>query len=143
MNIGINSNNSHTNSISQLSSGEISMLSIALSIIKEWDVFNSGKLDLNKINGCVIVDEVDSGFHLDYCYEIFPKLMKLFPNIQFIITTHSPFLLAGLKEVYKNDIDILYKNCYTLYSSINQGNNLILANCFPKSAIDFDVIIGK
>ena len=28
------------------------------------------------------------------------------------------------EKTKKNDIDILYKNCYTLYSSINQGNNL-------------------
>ena len=28
------------------------------------------------------------------------------------------------EKTKKNDIDILYKNCYTLYSSINQENNL-------------------
>jgi len=33
--------------------------------------------------------------------------MSLFPKVQFILSTHSPFLLAGLKKVYGEDIDIL------------------------------------
>ena len=30
----------------------------------------------------------------------------------------------GEKRAKKNELDALYKNCYTIYSSINQGNNL-------------------
>ena len=38
--------------------------------------------------------------------------------------SHSLNINIGEKRAKKNAIDSLYKNCYTLYSSINQGNNL-------------------
>ena len=33
--------------------------------------------------------------------------MKLFPRVQFVLSTHSPFLLSGLKKEYGKNIDIL------------------------------------
>ena len=84
----------------------MSLLAIALSIIKEWDVSHD-IVDLDDISGSVIIDEADLGMHINYMHECFPRMMKLFPNIQFILTTHSPFMIAGLFEQYGDDIDIL------------------------------------
>ena len=94
------------NDISQLSTGEIYSFGLALSILKEWDL-NHDNFNLEDIKGCVIIDEIDIGLHVDYCYRVIPSLMKLFPKVQFIITTHSPFLLSGLKNEFKEDIDII------------------------------------
>lgn len=92
--------------ISQLSEGQINLFSIALSIIKEWDISHEN-FELSDISGCVIIDEADLGLHINYMHDCFPRMMRLFPNIQFVITTHSPFLIAGLSETYGENIDIV------------------------------------
>ena len=92
--------------ISQLSEGQMSLFASALSIIKEWDMLHDN-FTLNDICGCVIIDEADIGLHINYMYNNFPRVMRLFPNIQFIITTHSPFLIAGLSAKYGENIDII------------------------------------
>ena len=94
------------NDISQLSEGQMSLFAITLSIIKEWDLFHDN-FELSDICGCVIIDEADLGLHINYMHDCFPRMMQLFPNIQFILTTHSPFMIAGLSEVYGENIDIL------------------------------------
>lgn len=92
--------------ISQLSEGQMSLFAIALSIIKEWDISHEN-FDLSDITGCVIIDEADLGLHINYMHDCFPRMMQLFPNVQFILTTHSPFMIAGLSESYGENIDIL------------------------------------
>lgn len=92
--------------ISQLSQGEINLFAIALSIVKEWDLINNN-VRLNDIVGTVVIDEADLGLHIDYAYRALPTLMKLFPKIQFILTSHSPFFLSGLVKEYGENIDIL------------------------------------
>lgn len=92
--------------ISQLSEGQMSLFAIALSIIKEWDISHEN-FDLSDISGCVIIDEADLGLHINYMHDCFPRMLQLFPNVQFILTTHSPFMIAGLSELFGENIDIL------------------------------------
>ena len=94
------------NDISQLSEGQMSLFAIALSIIKEWDLTHNN-FELSDISGCVIIDEADLGLHIRYMHDCFPRMMQLFPKVQFILTTHSPFMIAGLNKVYGENIDIL------------------------------------
>lgn len=104
--IGIAGAESNCYDISQLSAGEMFLYGIGLSILKEWDI-NHEVNNTEEIRGTVIIDEADANLHIDFMYCSLPKLMQMFPNIQFIITTHSPFLLAGLKQKYGQDIDIV------------------------------------
>lgn len=104
--IGIAGAESNCYDISQLSAGEMFLYGIGLSILKEWDI-NHEVNNTEEIRGTVIIDEADANLHIDFMYYSLPKLMQMFPNIQFIITTHSPFLLAGLKQKYGQDIDIV------------------------------------
>lgn len=76
--------------------------------MREWDLFHTNdSLDLSDITGCVLIDEADVNLHIDFAYRALPALMKLFPRVQFILSTHSPFLLSGLKKEYGKNIDIL------------------------------------
>lgn len=95
------------NDVSQFSDGEMNLFCLALNIIMAWDKINSGTWSLSDIKGCVIVDEVDSGLHIDYAYRALPKLLKLFPKVQFILTSHSPFFLSGMQNEYGDRLDIL------------------------------------
>ena len=106
--IGLQGPSIHCADISQLSAGELSLFAIALSIVKEWDLFHTNdSLNLSDITGCVLIDEADANLHIDFAYRALPALMKLFPKVQFILSTHSPFLLTGLKKEYGANIDIL------------------------------------
>lgn len=106
--IGLQGPTLHCADISQLSAGELSLYAIALSIVKEWDMFHGDdSLKLSDITGCVLIDEADANLHIDFAYRALPALMKLFPKVQFVLSTHSPFLLAGLKKEYGDNIDIL------------------------------------
>ena len=118
--------------ISQLSEGQMSLLAIALSIIKEWDISHEG-FELGDISGCVIIDEADLGLHINYMYNCFPRLMQLFPKVQFILTTHSPFMLAGLIDKLGGKVDILTMpegikiSDINLFSEVQKAQELVFS----------------
>lgn len=57
------------------------------------------------MEGIVLVDEIETHLHLELQKKILPILTTLFPNIQFIITTHSPFILSSLDNAVIYDLE--------------------------------------
>lgn len=55
--------------------------------------------------GIVLIDVVETHLHLELQKVIMPILTKVFPNIQFIITTHSPFVLNSLNNAVAFDLE--------------------------------------
>jgi len=47
-------------------------------------------------SGVVLIDEIDAHLHPSLQGRILPFLVNAFPSVQFIITTHSPFVLRSL-----------------------------------------------
>jgi hypothetical protein len=82
----------------QLSTGETLLLNLYLSILRDFDFANGSFSRLEDVSGVVIIDEIDMHLHTTFQRTVLPKLIKLFPKIQFIATTHSPLLLLGLEE---------------------------------------------
>ena len=89
--------------IFQLSSGEISLLNLFLSILRDYDLCGSSFDGPESMRGIVVVDEIDLHLHVKHQYEILPNLMKMFPRIQFVVTTHSPLFVLGLQRVFGDD----------------------------------------
>lgn len=87
----------------QLSTGQSLLLNIFLSIIRDYDLTNNSIESLSDIKGIVVIDEIDAHLHISMQRDVLPKLMQLFPRIQFIVTTHSPVFLSGLEKAYGND----------------------------------------
>ena len=48
-------------------------------------------------DGVVLIDEVDAHLHPAWQQKIVPGLNKAFPKIQFIVSTHSPFVVGEVK----------------------------------------------
>lgn len=96
-------------SLNNLSAGQSTLLGIFCTIIQYSDRMDLNKsIHLKDIEGIVIIDEVDLHLHIDLQHDVLPNLLKLFPKVQFIITTHSPFFLAGISKAFdRNDILIL------------------------------------
>ena len=47
-------------------------------------------------NGVVLIDEIDLHLHPLWQKEILQALVKTFPSLQFIVTTHSPYVVTHL-----------------------------------------------
>jgi predicted ATPase len=81
--------------IFNLSSGEQALFSLFGELIRQFDTIKPNQETL-QATGVVLIDEIDKHLHIILQTEILPKLFKLFPNIQFIISSHSPFVSMGL-----------------------------------------------
>ena len=55
--------------------------------------------------GVVLIDEIETHLHLALQKDIMPILTTIFPNIQFIVTTHSPFVLSSLPNAIAYDLE--------------------------------------
>ncbi len=55
--------------------------------------------------GIVLIDEVETHLHLELQRTIMPLLTNIFPNIQFIVTTHSPFVLNSMNNAVAFDLE--------------------------------------
>ncbi len=97
----INDTNTHSvlvsPSIFNLSSGELALVSLFGEILRQSDNLQNN-IPLSDIQGMVLIDEVDKHLHITLQKEVLPKLMMMFPNVQFIVSSHSPFLNMGLAD---------------------------------------------
>ena len=86
-------------SIDALSTGQLALFQMFATIIRYADMNNiihSGRPD--SICGIVIVDEIELHLHASLQREVLPRLIRMFPKIQFVITSHSPLFLLGMNE---------------------------------------------
>ena len=94
--------------LSQLSDGERSFIALVSDLGRRLALANP--LLENPLNGAgvVLIDELELHLHPKWQLEVVEKLRAAFPNIQFIVTTHSPFILQTAREgeVIKLDGDL-------------------------------------
>ena len=95
--------------IFQLSSGETSLLNLFLSILRDFDLTSAQLGRAEDIRGIVIVDEIDLHLHANHQHEILPNLIRMFPKVQFIVTTHSPLFVLGMQKTFGEDGLALYR----------------------------------
>jgi energy-coupling factor transporter ATP-binding protein EcfA2 len=82
--------------LEELSSGFQAVLSLVLSIINWIESINEGEdMLIQNAKGTVIIDELDVHLHPEWQFTIRDTLERLFPNLQFIVTTHSPHIIAA------------------------------------------------
>jgi predicted ATP-binding protein involved in virulence len=91
-------------SLSHLSAGQSLLLNLFATIIRYAERTDIQKsIQLSEIKGIVLIDEIDAHLHTNLQYEVLPKLVKLFPKVQFIITSHSPLFLLGMEREFGAD----------------------------------------
>ena len=57
------------------------------------------------VPGIVLIDEIENHLHLELQKKVLSILTELFPNIQFIVTTHSPFVLNSIDNATVYDLE--------------------------------------
>lgn len=83
--------------LSQLSDGERSFLAMTCDLGRRLALANPQLGDPLQGAGVVLIDELELHLHPKWQREIREKLRQTFPNIQFIATTHSPFVIQSLQ----------------------------------------------
>lgn len=87
-----------------LSSGYEAILDIVVDIMLRMEK-KAEKKFLYDLPGIVLVDEIETHLHLELQKSVMKMLTVIFPNIQFIVTTHSPFVLNSLKNTTIFDLE--------------------------------------
>lgn len=81
-------------SLSHLSLGQMAVLNIVLNILRESDQ----NVPIDSIQGLVVIDEIDAHLTGAYKTDVLPYIINLFPQVQFIVTTHDPLSVIGLER---------------------------------------------
>ena len=83
--------------VSQLSDGERSFLAMICDLGRRLALANPLLEKPLHGAGVVLIDELELHLHPKWQREVSEKLRMTFPNIQFIATTHSPFVIQALR----------------------------------------------
>ena len=90
----------------------------------------------------MLIDELDLHMHTSWQRKVLNVLRDTFPNIQFIITTHSPQILGEMDDsvnllyLYNEDNEILFK---TYESFVGWDANVILEEVMNTSSVNQDI----
>ena len=130
-------------SLMQLSDGIRNMIGLVADI-----AYRAVKLNPHLENapkqtpGIVLIDEVDMHLHPKWQQTVLTDLTKAFPNIQFIVTTHSPQVLSTVK---KEQIRILGDNVVSTPAthSFGEDSSVLLAELMNVSPLPPLEIVEK
>lgn len=95
----------------QLSEGYKSIIIFVSDLIWRLNKNATEGQQIKDLKGIVLVDEIDLHLHPKWQRVIIGKLRNIFPNVQFILTTHSPAIIQGASDdaiifrVYRNPED--------------------------------------
>ena len=107
-----------------LSSGYAAILDIVVDLIIRMEKQLNRSFGFN-IPGVVLIDEIETHLHLELQKNIMKLLTTVFPNIQFIVSSHSPFILNSLDNVIIYDLqqNVLVENglANVPYSGLVEG----------------------
>lgn len=106
--------------LAQLSDGEKGALLLVFDIAYRLSIANPSLENPLQGKGVVMIDEIDLHLHPSWQKSIIKCLRATFPNIQFIVTTHSPLVINHVK---KENIFLLENNtCTPLKDKLPQLN---------------------
>ena len=91
--------------VEELSDGFRSILSMTFELIRQMagafgpeNLFNPNEPTKIKVNGVVLIDEIDAHLHPTWQKRIGSWFCEHFPNVQFIVTTHSPLICQSAEK---------------------------------------------
>lgn len=71
----------------------------------EQNWLRKGCLSVYDTEGIVLIDELETHLHISLQKKILPFLTEFFPNIQFIVATHSPYILNSIDNCVIYDLE--------------------------------------
>lgn len=93
--------------IDSLSMGETCFIALVGDIARRLAIANPQRPNPLEGEGIILIDEIDLHLHPVWQRRAITMLTEVFPNVQFVVTTHSPQILS---EVPANSIRLLYQD---------------------------------
>ena len=93
--------------VDQLSGGYKAVLSVMADIAKRMSIANPDSENPLEEEALILIDELDLHLHPKWQKTIVDDLKRTFPNCQFIISTHSPFIIQSLNAEELFDISTM------------------------------------
>lgn len=84
-------------SLEQLSEGYRNMVALTIDLVRRAYLLNPNSKSPLDVNGVVLIDEIELHLHPRWQQKVLTDLTKLFTNVQFIVTTHSPQVLTTVQ----------------------------------------------
>ncbi|MDR1856630.1 MAG: AAA family ATPase [Desulfovibrio sp.] len=86
--------------VSQLSDGYRAMLSLIMDLARRMatspETYHTNAGAVLATPAIVLIDEIELHLHPSWQQTVLPTLLDIFPNTQFIVTTHSPQILSSI-----------------------------------------------
>lgn len=100
-------------SLDKLSSGNLYLIQRFCSLLSQvYSICSLNQIDIKeykKIEGVLIIDEAENHLHPKWQKVFLKNILDLFPRLQIIVTTHSPFIVSSIKNsrvyVCKSKVD--------------------------------------
>ena len=130
-----------TLSMEQLSDGEKCALAMFGDLARRLSIANPSLSNPLDGEGIVLIDEIELHMHPSWQRNIIPILKKTFPNIQFIVTTHSPLVLGELDDSFnvfqlnQTENDLLV----TMMNPAKYDANLVLEDWMGTKSVSSEV----
>ena len=83
--------------VNQLSDGEKCLIAMLGDLARRMAIANPQNPDPLTGNGVIIIDEIDLHLHPQWQRFVVPKLLEVFPNCHFFISTHSPNIITHVQ----------------------------------------------
>lgn len=128
--------------ILQLSDGEKCVLALFGDLARRLAIANPGLKDPLKGVGVVLIDEIELHMHTSWQRKVIRVLKDTFPNVQFIITTHSPQVIGESGQgfhvfsLYRTEDEI---GCKRSEGYFGLDSNSVLEEAFHTDSSNRDV----
>ena len=118
----IEQNGRNPYSLDELSDGYSAIIGIVADLILRMDRnwLLKGELSQYDVEGVVLIDELETHLHVELQRKILPFLTEFFPRIQFVVTTHSAFILNSISNACIYDLEKQVQ--FTDFSSYSVDN---------------------
>ncbi|ESQ15164.1 MAG TPA: DUF2813 domain-containing protein [Chromatiaceae bacterium] len=83
--------------VNQLSDGEKCLMAMIGDLARRLAIANPVRDNPLEGEGVILIDEIDLHLHPKWQRMLFPRLTEVFPNCQFLISTHSPHVITQVE----------------------------------------------
>ncbi|MDR0380878.1 MAG: AAA family ATPase [Oscillospiraceae bacterium] len=87
----------------EMADGYAALLDIYMELLMRFEMLRS--VVEYETPAIMLVDEIETHLHVELQKRVLPFLTRMFPGTQFIVATHSPFVITSLKNAVVFDLE--------------------------------------
>ena len=131
--------------LNQLSDGYTAIFNIITELIMRMEEHKTKNYD---VQGIVLIDEIETHLHIELQKKVLPFLISFFPKVQFIVTTHSPFVITSVENAVVCDLEkkMVFSDLSEYsYDAIVKGyfDNYKYSNVLKRKVDEYEKLMGK